>query len=266
MAKWGQVGAAAIVFLLALPGPLRAGAGYTPAVMHPRCLAGFFEVFGPVSGRPVSLEACNRAGASLPVTEDPPGEFSAAGIPVVGDREGDPGQNWLSYRDSGALPDGREALVVTTHVGEGSVAVSEVIALTRRGGAIASERLFEGGDRCSGGVESVQPRGDGLAVSVNVGVHGFLKAVSGEDYASADDYPADCFGILVVKRAYGAKAGDRVLEATVNGTPEPRPDDPVASCLLAALGRTAALARFGTYAAKDFPALRTAVAGCSGAR
>ena len=94
----------------------------------------------------------------------------------------------------------------------------------------------------------------------------FETARTEKDYASADDYPADCFGILVVKRAYGAKAGDRVLEATVNGTPEPRPDDPVASCLLAALGRTAALARFGTYAAKDFPALRTAVAGCSGAR
>ena len=266
MAKWVPAGVAAAVLLLALPGSARAGAGYTPAVMHPRCLAGFFEVFGPVSGRPVNLEACNRAAAALPVTEDPPGEFSAAGIPVAGDREGDPGQNWLSYRDSGPLPDGREALVVTTHVGEGSVALSAVIALTRSGGTVAAGKLFEGGDRCNGGVESAKPLADGLAVSVNVGVLGFIKAVSGGDYASADDYPADCFGTLAVKRAYGAKAGDRVLEATVSGTPEPRPDDPAATCLMAALCRTAALARNGSYAARDFPALRKALDGCSGDR
>lgn len=225
-----------------------------PGFVHPWCLAGLVGPMRQGEAAAARLSVCNAGGARMRVIGNSSVGYLVGGINDQWDGPG--GKNWLSYRGFGTLPDGRELLVVTTHAGAGRRTASDLVALDRRtDGSIAATRLLAGGDRCGGGIVDATPRPDGIDVHVDVTREGFLHAIAGKAYYSADDAPWDCFGTLAVHLPAGGGA------ATVQGATLTVPADQQQEndCVRAAIRSAPPAPPEDTYAAAAFPSLDQAV-------
>ena len=122
-----------------------------PRFIHPVCLWPLIEQeeeAGKEKGVP--LQACVRGSRHIPVSVDENGSISAPGA-----SDGFP--TWLSYREVGALPDGREVVLVRYNSG-GTGVFSEIYLLRRTPSADGRDTVLSGtligggGDRCNGGI------------------------------------------------------------------------------------------------------------------
>lgn len=134
------------------PLPAPPPAASEPGFIHPACLWPLVEQEQEAAGKEegVPLQACARGSRHIPVSVDQIGAISAPGA-------SDGFLTWLSYREVGALPDGRQVVVVRYNSG-GTGVFSEIYLLRQapsaggRDTVLSGTLVAGGGDRCNGGI------------------------------------------------------------------------------------------------------------------
>lgn len=181
----------------AKPAPQPTQSAVKSGYIHPLCLLSVTPSAwrdDPPAMTSLDLEACNRDLAAWPV-EQRRDEWSA--------RTKD-GRAVFGYRSMGQLADGREVAIAAEYTRAG--AANQVLAISRTQSAsgavaISTERLFLGGDRCSGDfIINAKTAGNAVAIDYEVSPKTFLSHAWGITDLQAANCDHCCLGTIHILR------------------------------------------------------------------